>query len=116
MKFEFLINTALANHFSFCYSLKGRTRRGMQDLCDDAYNLYDAVKNCAAGNPFPRFKVKCRVQVKACAWLVDCPGLGVVDVFKGVQARRSYSIRQVNYRCKIFHRQWGFVCCGYYCY
>ena len=90
----------------------------MQDLCDDAYSQYDAVNNCAVGNSLPRFKVKCRVQVETCAWLVDCPGLGGI-VFKGVRAQSaalSYSNQQVNHQCKINHRQWAFVCCGYYCY
>ena len=88
----------------------------MKDLCDDAYNITGAINNCPR-DPFPRYKVKCRVQVEACVWLVVCPRLGGT-MFKGLKARIQSAAfsASLNDVCNINHRQWAFVCCGYYCY
>lgn len=114
------LSTWLFSTSLLCYSLKGRTRQsGIQTLCHDAYNLHDAVNNCP-GNPFPRYETKCRVEVESCAWLVDCPGLHGT-IFRGDQSNNrarlhSNSVaKSLDVTCSIDHRQWAFVCCGYYC-
>lgn len=96
-----------------------RNRRGIDTLCNDAMNLQDAVDNCPGDGLFPSYTTKCRVEVETCAWLVDCPGLHGV-IFKG-QSRdiaEQYSVAVTNDQavtCGINHREWAFVCCGYYC-
>lgn len=93
----------------------------MQKICDDAFDLLDAVNNCGRpGELFPSYKTKCRVEIESCAWLVDCPGLSGT-MFRGTQSRdRAIAFSKVTLTekkidCGMEHRQWAFVCCGYYC-
>ncbi|KAL9951986.1 hypothetical protein ACROYT_G044749 [Oculina patagonica] len=53
-----------------------RRKRSMAEPCKDAMKSVMEVVNTCPGNPFPQYKVKCKVETESCAWLVDCPGLG----------------------------------------
>lgn len=94
---------------------------GIQTLCNDAWNLQDAVNNCPRRDGlFPSYTTKCRVEVESCAWLVDCPELGGT-IFRGGQSynrAQNFRLSVENDRkvtCGMNHRNWAFVCCGYYC-
>ncbi|XP_078352923.1 uncharacterized protein LOC144637719 [Oculina patagonica] len=97
-----------------------RRKRSMAEPCKDAMKSVMEVVNTCPGNPFPQYKVKCKVETESCAWLVDCPGLGGT-VFRGKKAKEeaSHHVSSVSFKksitCGMDHRQWTFVCCGYYC-
>ena len=103
------------------FSLKGRNRRsGVGTLCDDAFNLQDALNNCRRNGGLPSYTTKCKVEVESCAWFVDCPDLSNI-IFRGGQSHHRANQYVLSVKidrevtCGMTHRNWAFVCCGHYC-
>lgn len=117
------INMFLIDLFLLLFTQRTNSQSGLNKFCDDAFTLNEALNQCPShsGSPFPRYKARCKVEIESCAWFVDCPGTAGAMFRVGQAGARAKQYRltvenDMKITCGIQHRQWAFVCCGYYCY